>query len=263
MQSRGSFWLQVIGRLKPGVSRATAQAEMDAIASALEREYPNVNEGTGVRLVPMHEEIVGDVRQPLLILSGAVAFVLLIACANVANLLLARAASRQRELAIRAALGAARRRLIRQMLTESLVLAAAGGAAGLLLASWGIWALQSVAPSNLPRLTGVQIDTMAILYTSVASLLTGLIFGAGPALQGAALTAGEFLKERGRESTGSHGRRLRSAVAIVEFAVALVLVIGAGLLVRSFIAMNKVELRIGSASCSRVASGPAAGTISG
>ena len=243
MRSRGSYWPQVIGRLKPGIERGTAQAEIDAIASALERQYPNVNAGIGVRLVPMHEEIVGDVRQPLLILFGTVAFVLLIACANVANLLLTRAASRQKELAIRAALGAGRRRLIRQMLTESLVLATASGAAGLLLAAWGIQALQSLAPSNLPRLTAVQIDISVVLYTSLASLVTGLIFGVGPALQSAAVTAGEFLKERGRaESQGSRGRRLRSSVAIAEVAVALVLVIGAGLLVRSFVAMNKVEL---------------------
>jgi putative ABC transport system permease protein len=216
---------------------------MNAIASTLERQYPNVNAGIGVRLVPMHEEIVGDVRQPLLILFATVAFVLLIACANVANLLLTRAASRQKELAIRAALGAGRRRLIRQMLTESLVLAAVSGAAGLLLAAWGIQALQSLAPSNLPRLTGVQIDTSVVLYTTLASLVTGLIFGVGPALQGAAVTSGEFLKERGRaDSHGLRGRRLRSAVAIAEIAVALVLVIGAGLLVRSFVAMNKVDL---------------------
>jgi putative ABC transport system permease protein len=130
----------------------------------------------------MHEEIVGDVRRPLLILIGAAGFVLLIACANVANLLLTRAASRQKELAIRAALGAGRRRLIGQMLTESLVLAVAGGAAGLMFAAWGIQTLQSLAPSNLPRLTGIHIDTAVILYTSVAALLTGLIFGTAPAL---------------------------------------------------------------------------------
>jgi len=243
MQSRGAYWLRVVGRLKPGIERGSAQAEMDAIASALERQYPNVNAGIGVRLVPMHEEIVGDVRQPLLIIFGTVAFVLLIACANVANLLLARAASRQRELAIRAALGAGRARLIRQMLTESLVLATASGAAGLLLAAWGIDALQSLAPSNLPRLAGVQIDIPVVLYTWLASIVTGLIFGTVPALQSAAVTAGEFLKERGRaESEGSRGRHLRSAVAITEVAVTLVLVIGAGLLVRSFVAMNKVDL---------------------
>ena len=243
MQSRGAFWLQAVGRLKPGVERGRAQVEMDAIASALERQYPNVNAGVGVRLVPMHEEIVGDVREPLLILLGAVGFVLLIACANVANLLLTRAASRQKELAIRAALGAGRRRLIRQMLAESLVLAMAGLAAGLLLAAWGIQALQSLAPTNVPRLTGIRIDTPVILYTSVAALVTGLIFGIAPALQSAAVTAGEFLREGGRAGTeGSRGKRLRSALAVIEVAVALVLLIGAGLLVRSFVAMNNVEL---------------------
>ena len=243
MQSRSAYWLQVVGRLKPGIDRRAAQSEMDTIAAALERQYPEANAGIGVRLVPMHEEIVGDVRQPLLILFGTAMLVLLIACANVANLVLARAASRQRELAIRTALGAGRRRLIAQLLTESLVLAAVGGAAGLLLAAWGIQALPSLAPANLPRLTGVRIDTSVILYTSLASLVTGLMFGAAPALQSAAATAGEFLKERGRtESQGARGRRLRAAFAIAEVAVALVLVIGAGLLVRSVIAMNSVDL---------------------
>jgi putative ABC transport system permease protein len=243
MQSRDAHWLQAIARLKPGVERGAAQAEMNTIASALERQYPAANAGSGVRLVSMHEEIVGDVRQQLLILLAAVGFVLLIACANVANLLLTRAASRQKELAIRAALGAGRRRLLRQMLSESLVLAIAGGAAGLILAAWGIEALQRLAPSNLPRLSGVQIDMTVIFYTSLAALVTGVIFGSVPALQSAAVTAGEFLKEGGRgTSEGSRGRRLRSAVAVVEIAIALVLLIGAGLLVRSFVALNKVEL---------------------
>jgi putative ABC transport system permease protein len=242
MQSRSSYWLEVVGRLKPGIERRSAQSEMDTIASTLERQYPGTNAGIGVRLVPMHEEIVGDVRRPLLILFGTAALVLLIACANVANLLLARAASRQRELAIRAALGAGRRRLIAQLLTESLVLATVGGVAGLLLAAWGIQALPSLAPSNLPRLTGIRIDTAVILYTSLAALVTGLVFGAAPALQSAAATAGEFLKERRAESPGARGRRLRAGLAIAEVALALVLVIGAGLLVRSVVAMNNVEL---------------------
>ena len=243
MQSRGSFWLQAIGRLKPGVDRGRAQGEMDAIASALERQYPDVNAGIGVRLVPLHDEIVGDVRQSLLILLGAVGLVLVIACANVANLLLTRGASRQKELAIRAALGAGRKRLLRQMLTESLVLAIAGAAAGLVLAAWAIDALHSLAPSNVPRLTGIRIDTPVILYTSLAALISGVLFGMAPALQAGVTSTGEFLKEGGRAgSEGSRGRRLRSAVAIVEIAVALVLLIGAGLLVRSFVAMNRVEL---------------------
>jgi putative ABC transport system permease protein len=242
MQSRTAYWLDVIGRLKPGIDRAGAQSEMDTIASAIERQYPEASNGVGVRLVPLHDEIVGDVRQPLLILFGTAALVLVIACANVANLLLARAASRQRELAIRAALGAGRRRLIAQLLTESLALGIVGGVAGLLLAAWGIDGLMSLAPSNLPRLSGVGIDTPVIIYTSLASLLTGLVFGAAPALQSAATTAGEFLKERGRaELPGARGRRVRALLAIAEVAVALVLVIGAGLLVRSFIAMNSVD----------------------
>ena len=240
LQSRTAYWLEVVGRLKTGTDRRTAQSELGAIASALERQYPDSNGGIGVRLVPLHEEIVGDVRQPLLILFGTAALVLLIACANVANLLLARAASRQRELAIRAALGAGRRRLIAQLLTESLVLAAVGGAAGLLLAAWGIQALPSLAPSTLPRLTGVRIDTAVVLYTSLAALVTGLVFGAAPALQSATAT-GEFLKERRAESQGARGRRLRAALAVTEVAMALVLVIGAGLLVRTFAAMHKVE----------------------
>ena len=242
MQSRTSYWLQIIGRLKPGIDRRTAQNEMDTISAALERQYSNENGGIGVRLVPMHEEIVGDVQRPLLILFGTAGLVLLIACANVANLLLVRAASRQRELAIRTALGAGRRRLIAQIMTESLVLATVGGAAGLLLAAWGIQALPSLAPANLPRLTGIRIDTAVILYTSLAALVTGVIFGTAPAWQSAAATASEFLKERRAESTGARGRRLRAAVAIAEVALALVLVIGAGLLVRSVVAMNRVDL---------------------
>jgi putative ABC transport system permease protein len=242
MQSRGAYWLTVMGRLKPGIEQAAAQAEMDTIARGLERQYP-VNAGIGVRLVPLHDEMVGDVRQPLLIVGGAVCFVLLIACANVANLLLTRAASRQKELAIRAALGAGRGRLARQMLTESLVLALAGGAAGLLLSAWGVDVLQAMAPPNVPRLSSIRIDMAVVLYTILAAVATGLIFGMAPAFQGSAAAAGETLKEGGRAgSEGARGRRLRSAVAMTEIAVALVLLIGAGLLVRSFMNMTRMDL---------------------
>ena len=238
---RGSFWLTVIGRLKPGVSRAAAQSEMDAIASRLERQYPE-NTGLGVRLVPLHDEIVGDVRQALLILLGAVCLVLLIACANVANLLLTRSSARQRELAIRAALGAGRVRLLRQMLTESIVLAVVGGAAGVLLAAWSIDLLQSLAPPGLPRLSGIQIDLRVLGYALAAALATGLLFGIAPALVAAGTTAGGQLKEGGRGgSDGIRGRRFRYVLAVAELAVALVLLIGAGLLVRSIVALNSVH----------------------
>ncbi len=242
LRGRGSYWLTVVGRLKPGVTRASAQAEMDAIAAGLERQYP-VNAGIGVRLVPMHDEIVGDVRQPLLILLGAVSFVLLIACANVANLLLTRAASRRQELAIRTALGVGRARIVRQMLTESLVLAIIGGAAGLGLAAWGIAALQWMAPTNVPRLDQIGIDATVIGYTSLAVIVTALLFGLAPAIQSVRTPTGESLKEGSRGGgEGPHARKIRGAVATFQIAVALVLLIGAGLLVRSFMAMSQVRL---------------------
>ena len=239
MQSRRAFWLTVIGRLRPAVARATAQADMDAIAARLERQYP-ANAGLGVRLLPLHEEIVGDVRRPLLILLGAVGFVLLIACANVANLLLTRAAARQRELAIRAALGAGRTRIARQLLTESVVLALVGGAAGLLLASWAVDLLHALAPAHVPRLSLVSVDARVLAYTAAASLFTGLVFGLAPVSQSFVTT--DALKDGGRGGTeGARGRRLRSALAITEIATALVLVVAAGLLIRSFIVLTRVD----------------------
>ena len=237
-QSRGAHWLTVIGRLKPGVTRSAAQAEMDAIATRLETEYP-VNAGLGVRLVPMHDEMVGDVRRPLLILLGAVSFVLLIACTNVANLLLSRAASRQRELAIRAALGAARSRLLRQLFTESLVLAVAGGIAGLALAYWTIDVLRWLAPAALPRVSTVAIDGWVLAYAAFSVVLTSLLFGMVPALHASRRQSGADLKEGGRGgSDGARGRRLRSVLAVAELAIALVLLVGAGLLIRSFLALS-------------------------
>jgi len=238
--ARGSYWLTIIGRLKPGITRPAAQSEMDAIASRLE-EYPS-NAGIGLRLVPMHEEIVGDVRRPLLILLGAVSLVLLIACANVANLLLTRAAARQRELAIRAALGAGRRRLVRQMLTESTILGLLGGAGGLLLAAWCMDLLHTLAPVGVPRLAGIGIDWRVLAYAALASLATGLLFGMVPALHAARRDSAAQLREGGRTGTdGAGGRRLRVALAVGELALALMLLVGAGLLVRSFIALSSQD----------------------
>ena len=237
-QARGSYWLTIIGRLKPGITRQAAQSEMDAIAARLEKEYP-VNAGIGIRLVPMHEELVGDVKRPLLILLGAVSFVLLIACTNVANLLLSRAASRQRELAIRVALGAARARLLQQLFTESLVLAVAGGLAGLGLAYGTIDVLRWLAPAALPRLSTVAIDGWVLAYAAFAAVLTSLLFGMVPALHASRRQSSADLKEGGRAGSDSRrGRRLRAALAVTELAIALVLLVGAGLLIRSFIALS-------------------------
>ncbi len=238
---RGAFWLTVIGRLKPGVTREAAQSEMDGIAGRLERQYSE-NADLGVRLVPMHAEIVGDVRRPLLILLGAVCLVLLVACANVANLLLTRASARRREFAIRAALGAGRRRLLRQLLTESTILALIGGAAGVLLAAWSIDLLKSLAPPGLPRLTGIRIDLQVLGYALGASLATGLLFGIVPALHASGSTVGRQLTEGRRGASDSiSGRRVRSVLAVGELALALLLLIGAALLVRSVVALNKVD----------------------
>jgi predicted permease len=239
--ARGSYWLTIIGRLKPGVARVAAQSEMDAIAARLEKEYPS-NAGIGIRLVPMHEELVGDVKRPLLILLGAVCFVLLIACANVANLLLTRAASRQRELAIRAALGANRGRLVRQLLTESVMLGLLGGAAGLLLASLSTDLLRTLAPAELPRLSEITVDRQVLAYAAGASIFTSLLFGLVPAFHATRRDSGGHLKEGGRTGTdGRRGGRVRAVLAAGELAIALVLLVGAGLLIRSFVALNNED----------------------
>jgi putative ABC transport system permease protein len=241
--ARSAFWLYMVGRLKPGVSRDEAQADMGTIAAHLAEAYPNELEGLGANVVGLHDQVVGKLRPALLVLVGAVAFVLLIACANVANLLLASAAAREREIAIRAALGAGRRRLVRQLLTESVLLFLVGGVGGVLIAYWGLAALLAVSPADLPRLDQVKIDGRVLAFTFAVSLVTGLLAGLVPALQGSIRELGDSLKEGGRSSTAGRGAgRLRDALVVAEVALSLVLLIGAGLMIASFLHLQKVDL---------------------
>ena len=239
---RGDF-LSVIGRLKPGITPARASTEMESIARRLASEYPNTNTNVGVDVVPLHDQLVGNIKPALLVFTGAVAFVLLIACANVANLLLARATAREREMAVRAALGAGRGRLMRQMLTESLLLSAAGGALGLLLAWWGVQGLKAAAPTTLPRLDEIRLDPMALAFTAVAVVVTGILFGLAPAMRGSALALHGALTAGGRAGIGGgHGERLRGILVMTQVALALVLLVGSGLLVRTFSRLQQVDL---------------------
>jgi putative ABC transport system permease protein len=238
---RGAHYLDVMARLKPGVTIAQAEAEMGAIISGLNKQYPE-NSPRGARIVPELDQMVGDVRPALLVLLGAVGCVLLIACANVANLLLARATSRQREMAIRAALGASKGRMIRQVLSESLVLASAGGALGALLAFWVTDFLVRLIPADIPRLSAIHLDSRVLVFTIALSLVTGLLFGMAPALQVSTSSLSESLKESGRGATeGIHRHRVRSTLVVAEVAVAAMLLVGAGLLIRSFARLERVD----------------------
>jgi putative ABC transport system permease protein len=232
--------IRVIGRLKPGVTLEQARTEVDTLASALASQYPESNEGFGVALFTMQEDLVGKIKPTLLVLFGAVGFVLLIACANVANLLLARAAARQKELAIRRSLGASRWRMIRQLLTESVLLAVTGGLLGLLLAFWATSALTSSIPADVPRTDEIRVDAGVFVFTLVVSLLTGIVFGLVPALQASKPDLNETLKEGGRTARGGH-HRVQSLLIIVEAALALVLLIGAGLLIRTIVQLRGVD----------------------
>ena len=235
-------FIQTAARLKPGVTLTEAQAEMSTIARRLEQERPELNAGAGVVIVPVREQLAGELKRPLMILLGAVAFVLLIACANVANLLLARAATRSKEIAIRAALGAGRARVIRQLLTESLLLALVGGVVGGLLALWGVEALVALSPPNLIAAEEVGVSLPVLGFTFGVSLLTGVVFGLLPALEAARFDPNEALKETGRGTTGSpRARRVRSALVVSEIALALVLLVGAGLMIRSFARLGAVD----------------------
>ena len=229
-----------IGRLKPGVTLSQAKADMEAVAQNLAAAFPEADKDAGITLVSMKEDIVGNVQPFLIVLLAAVGFLLLIACANVANLLLARSMSRSREFAIRAALGANHLRVIRQLLTESILLAGIGGALGLLLAFWGTKAVLGALPGALPRATEVSLDSRVLLFTMALSLFAGIIFGLAPALKTSRVNLLEILKEMGRGSSGAR-QRLQGVFIVVEVAMALVLLAGAGLMVRSLAALWRVD----------------------
>jgi len=230
-----------VARLGDGVTIDRARSEMDAITRQLETEYADSNKDVRAIITRAQDQLVQNVRPALLMLLGAVALVLLIACANVANLLLVRAVGRQKEMAVRIAIGAGRARLIRQLVIESLVLAAIGGGAGLLIASWGVALLGGSAVAGLPRAHAIEVNWPVALFALALSALTGVIFGVGPALQATRFDVRESLNEeaRGGSSSARH-RRMRSALVVTEIALALVLLVGAGLLLRSFSALTRV-----------------------
>lgn len=233
--NRGGHSLTVIARMNPGVTLQQARTEMDSIAAQLEQQYPNPNTGHGANVFPLHEEVVAGTRPALLILLCAAAFVLLIACANVANLLFARSAARTREIAIRTALGARRSRIVRQLLTESILLAITGGIIGVLLALWGLDLLLAIGESSIPRVKEIKLDGWALGFSLLISIATGLVFGLVPALQSSKPDMNEALKEGSRSASGSIRRnKTRSLFVIAEVAICLVLLIGAGLMIKSF-----------------------------
>ena len=241
-EERGSHSMRAIARLKPGVAIQQAQSDLSNIAANLEKQFPDSNTGFGVMVKPLREDLIGDVRTGLYVLFGAVICVLLIANANVANLLLARASVRGKEMALRAAMGASRMRIIRQLLTESLLLAGIGGALGLLFAQWGTDALVKAVPENIPRVGEMHLDGVVLGFTLLVSLATGIIFGLVPAWQASRVNLNSSLKSGGRTGSGGERKgRLRNALVVAEVAMALILLICAGLLIKSFARLGHVQ----------------------
>jgi predicted permease len=238
LANHGSHFLEVVARLKPGVSLEKANANLATIAKELEREHPDDNQKVGAVAVPLREELAGNTRDAVLVLLGAVCFVLLIACANVANLLLARAAGRRRELAMRLTLGASRGRIIRQMLTESVLLSVLAGASGLLLASFGTQLLARLIPAGIAPLQGAGVDGRVLAFAFGLSVITGILFGIVPALRVSQIDLVTSLKQGGGHGVGSGGRILRDALVVSEVALAIVLLAGAALMIRSFEALH-------------------------
>lgn len=238
---RFAHYLNAIGRIKPGVTLEQADADLNLIARQLAEQFPNTNQGWTIAVRSLHEEIVGRSRALLWVLLGVVFFVLLIACVNIANLLLARATSREREIAVRAALGARPGRIVRQMLTESLLLALLGGIVGVGLSQWAIDAVRSLGPEQLPRLQAIAIDGRILLFTLGVAVVTGILFGLAPALHARGIHLNELMKEGGRSGVGSRQRRLRDALVVAEVALALALLVGAGLLMRSFLKLQQTD----------------------
>jgi putative ABC transport system permease protein len=242
MKMRNARFLLGIGRLKEGVTVTQAQADTDLIAAQLQQQYPDSNTGWSLRLIPLREVLVRGSRTMLLTLFGAVGFVLLIACANVANLLLVRAAARQKEIALRTALGAGRTRIIRQMITESLLLALSGGTLGTLLAVVGVKLLVTLSEDSIPRTANVRIDATVLAFALLISLATGLLFGLAPAFRGMKENLVDALKEGMRGgSEATLKNRTRSLLVVLESAIAVMLLIGAGLLIRSLLALQSVD----------------------